>query len=584
MLHYHISPKNLGAHLIHVVINIPAGKSQIIAKLPKWIPGSYKIRDYSRHLQAFSATAFGQPLVWKKVDSDTWVIDADEQATTIEYDIYSYDLSVRGAYLDDTRFFFNHCCVCLDITHLSGQKRTIDIQTVADWRIFTALNQESNYYVADSYEQQIDCPVESAENYLHSEFEAGGITHEVVFTGTLSDDYNMAAMTAHLQNICQAEMKLFGGTPLDKYLFMTYVEPNQYGGLEHKNSVAQMASPEMMMTKGKPTQTDKKITDKMIDFMGLCSHEYFHLWNVKRLQPKDFQPYYLYREQNTEMLWMFEGFTSYYDELFLLRAGVVDAPTFLKRQAQNLTRVLAVPGRKLQPLAASSFDAWTKLYQADANSPNNMVSYYSKGAVFALFLDLFIRQHSDGKSLDDIMRYLWKNYGEKAIGIDEDIVFTACGRLLPADKHELLAKVFVEGLHGTNDMPFTDSLAKFGVTVTESVKKTNNQPHSTDSGLRLTITGDKAKVAFLDANSHAGEVGVSVDDEILAIDNRNALSVDFNQCLNFGTVGQKLCLTLSRRGRVFNKTIQLAQPIANEVSFTQASETELGKDWLSVWV
>ncbi|PID66401.1 MAG: peptidase M61 [Gammaproteobacteria bacterium] len=578
MLHYQIKPKNLGAHLIHVIITVPAGEQRITAKLPKWIPGSYKIRDYSRHLQAFSATADGQAVPWQKTDSDTWIIEADGHAVSIAYDVYAYDLSVRGAYLDDSRFFFNHCCVCLDIIHLSAQRRLIDIDSVGDWRIFTALDKEGRHYLADSYAEQIDCPMESAKNYLHSEFTAGGVRHEVIFTGALSDDYDMVAMTKHLKHICQAEIQLFGGSPLDKYLFMTYLEPNQYGGLEHKNSVAQMSAPKMMMRKDRP------VSDNMIDFMGLCSHEYFHLWNVKRLQPKDFQPYDLYREQHTEMLWMFEGFTSYYDELFLLRAGVVDAPTFLKRQAQNLTRVLNVPGRKLQPLAASSFDAWTKLYQADANSPNHMVSYYSKGAVFALYLDLFIRLHSDGHSLDDVMRYLWRHYGEKGIGIDENDVFAACGRLLPNDKHERLAQVFVEGLHGTADMPFTEMLVHFGVSVRAKVKHSNKQPHTSDSGLRLSIRGDKAKITFLDADSHAAAVGVSVDDEVLAIDRQNAASVDFNHCLNRGQAGQQRCLTLSRRGRVFEKKIQLAPATNSETDFTLSAATALGQDWLAVWL
>ncbi len=464
MLHYTIKPKNLGAHLIHVRIHIPAGESLITARLPKWIPDSYKIRDYSRHLQAFTATANDLALTWYKSDSDTWIIESDGNAVVIEYDIYAYDLSVRGAYLDDTRFFFNHCCVCLDISHLSRQKRRIDIKTLADWRIFTALDSDKTkgegHYIADNYEQQIDCPVESAAHYLYREFYAGGVRHAVIFTGTLSDDYDMDGITRHLKNICMAEIQLFGGSPLDKYLFMTYLEPNQYGGLEHKNSVAQLSAPAMMMKKG------EALSDKMVDFMGLCSHEYFHLWNIKRLQPKDFQPYDLYREQHTEMLWMFEGFTSYYDEFFLLRAGVVDDKTFLTRQAKNLNRVLAVPGRKLQPLAASSFDAWTKLYQADANSSNHMVSYYSKGAVFALYLDLFLRLYSQAQySLDDVMRYLWQNYGSKAIGIDESSVFTACQRLLAIDKHQLLTEVFAEGLHGTTDFAFDDILQHFGVEV-----------------------------------------------------------------------------------------------------------------------
>ncbi|MBS9777567.1 MAG: M61 family metallopeptidase [Gammaproteobacteria bacterium] len=574
MLHYTITPYNLGAHLIHVTIKIPAGEPIIIAKMPKWIPGSYKIRDYSRHLQSFSATAGDEALEWYKSDSDTWIVQADEKETTLNYQVYAYDLSVRGSYLDDTRMFFNHCCVALDIVHLSHEKRHIDIQSVDDWKVFTALDKQGNHYIADNYNHQIDCPVESAQKYLHSEFEAGGVRHEVIYTGTLSDDYDIQGMTDQLQKICQTEIDLFGGTPLDKYLFMNYIEPNQYGGLEHKNSVAQVASPEMMMKKGKP------LTDKMIDFLGLCSHEYFHLWNVKRLQPRDFQPFDLYREQHTEMLWMFEGFTSYFDELFLLRAGIVNAETFLKRQATNLTRVLSVPGRLLQPLAASSFDAWTKLYQADSNSANHMVSYYSKGAVFALYLDLFLRKNSEGKSLEDVMRGLWSKFGAKGLGIDEDDVFEVCGRLLPNDKRSGLATLFVEGLHGTNDLPLDMLLPEFGIDYSASYAKIVGKTCTSDAGIRLKMNGSSATIAFLNSNSDAAKLGVSVDDEILAINGQTSQSIDFNHCLMLNNVGVELELMLSRRGRVFKKVICLKEPEKNLITFTKTSETLLGSSWL----
>lgn len=581
MLKYTITPKSLGAHLLAITIDIDSSADKLTARMPKWIPGSYKIRDYSRFVQCFSAANDrGEPLNWRKLDSDTWEIDTLNHNAQLTYEVYAYDLSVRGAYLDDTRLFYNHCCVALDIVELTDQPRTIEMHAPHDWRIFTALpTVGDNLYQADSYDQQIDCPMEAAENYLHSEFDSAGVRHEVVFTGTVNDKIDMATMTTRLKNICDVENRLFGGSPLDKYLFMTYIEPNVYGGLEHKNSVAQMASPEMMMHKGKP------MSDRMIDFMGLCSHEYFHLWTIKRLQPKAFQPYDLYRVQNTEMLWLFEGFTSYYDELFLLRAGVVDANTFLKRQAANLTRVLNVPGRLIQPLAASSFDAWTKLYQADANSPNNMVSYYSKGAVFALYLDLFIRQHSDGDaSLDNVVQTLWVNYGAKGIGIDEDDAFAVCAKLIPTQSHDALTTLFVQGLHGTRDLPLADILPTFGVAYTEKPTQFGGKDQQTDSGIRLKSEHNRCKIVFLHADSHAAEVGVSVDDELLAINRQSVNSIDTDVRLNLATPDEDVLLTLSRRGRVFEKTIRLRAAKPNQVNFTLSEKNTLSTEWLAVWV
>lgn len=582
MLKYTIAPKSLGAHLLSVSIDIVLDTETITAKLPKWIPGSYKIRDYSRFIQRFRATAHsGEPLNWRKLDSDTWEIDSQGGIVTLAYEVYAYDLSVRGAYLDDTRLFFNHCCVALDIVELNHYARTIEMHAPNDWRIFTALpDLGDNCYEADNYNHQIDCPVEATEQYLHSEFSSAGVRHEVIFTGAIND-IDMDNTTQHLKNICDVENRLFGGSPLDKYLFMTYLEPKVYGGLEHKNSVAQMASPDMML------KADKPLSPRMIDFLALCSHEYFHLWNIKRLQPKTFQPYNLYREQNTEMLWLFEGFTSYYDELFLLRAGVVDAQTFLQRQAANLTRVLNVPGRFVQPLAASSFDAWTKLYQADANSPNNMVSYYSKGAVFALYLDLFIRKHSNGEaSLDNVMQHLWAHFGKKGIGINEDDAFTVCAQLLPAEKHQLLAQLFVVGLHGTDDLPLQDMLPDFGVDYATEYAKFANIPQQTNSGMRLKNNHGSCKIAFLHADSHAAEVGVSVDDELLAINHQSIKSLDAEARLNLGKVDEILQLTLSRRGRVFEKQIRLTAATKNQINFTlQANHNSaLSESWLAVWV
>ncbi len=579
MLTYSIQAKNVGAHLLHVRIDSPSEGEQLTAKLPKWIPGSYKIRDYSRFIQCFQVTdEHGNALNWHKTDSDTWVIDtAACQRAHLSYEVYAYDLSVRGAYLDDTRCFFNHCCVAFDIVEYSDAPRTIHIESVDDWRIFTALPRVAEGYIADNYAHQIDCPVESAAHYHLSEFTLNEVCHQVLFTGSISDDDNFEAITAHLKAICAAEMRLFEGTPLDKYLFMTYVEAKQYGGLEHKNSVAQMCAPDMLMKYG------EALTPRQIDFLGLCSHEYFHLWNVKRLQPKDFQPYDLYREQHTEMLWFFEGITSYYDELFLLRAGVVDDATFLQRQADNLSRVLAVPGRLLQPLAASSFDAWTKLYQADNNSANHMVSYYSKGAVFALCLDLFIRQHSQGAySADDMLRDLWRRFGEKGRGIDEDDVLNACAKLLPVDAHPALAVLFVNGLHGTADLPLASLVREFGVDYQLSAPKTNQRLHTSDSGLRLDPSSHK--IVFLDARSHAASVGVSVDDCLLAIDGEDSQRGDFAARLNFARPEQELKLTLSRRGRVFEKRICLAEPQKTCVSLRKTTDNPLGKAWLARWI
>lgn len=602
-LHYDIAVKNTGAHLIDVQITIAQSDHDVIAKMPKWIPGSYKIRDYARHVQAFAAyDTDNHPLSWQKTDGDTWQIHSGNQPLTITYQIYAYDLSVRGAYLDDQRLFLNPCCVCLDIIHLSNQPRTITVTPPGPWPCFTQLiphlipnspnplgssNQHvaadttSKTYYAENHDLLIDSPIESAQHTMQQTVSVAQIPHHVVFTGRLLPDYDITRISASIAAICQAQIQLFNGTPLtNDYHFMTYIEPNLYGGLEHLHSTALMASPEMIL------RQDAPLDKPTIDFLGLCSHEYFHLWNIKRLRPTDYLHYDLYQPQHSEMLWLFEGFTSYYDEVFLRRANIIDEATFLDRQASNLSRVLATPGRHLQSLAESSFDAWTKLYQADNNSRNHMVSYYSKGAIFALYLDLWLRLHTQNQaSLDDLMRWLWQHYGQDNRGIDEMDAMAGCKQLVSADKHTDLERLFNTGIHGTQDLPLADILTNFGIDYELSPGKTKNQVHTSEPGFRISKNSrHNIDITFLDSLSHAAQVGVSVDDEIIAINHQHIASLDTTAVLFTNQPGESIQLTLNRRGRLFEKHVILAPPAATQVTLKATQQTALGQAWLETTV
>ncbi|CAM5181849.1 M61 family metallopeptidase [Oligella ureolytica] len=427
---YSITSNDLSGHRFKVTLTIaePDPKGQTIS-LPRWIPGSYMIRDFSKHIETLKATHNNYPLSITHLDNHTWQVEpVSHGPIQIDYTVYAWDLSVRKAHLDETHGFFNGTSVFLKVHGQEERPCLVEIKAprhTKKWRVYTSLPSAKDhpdaaahtrfgFYRANNYDDLMDHPVEMGRPKVIS-FVAGGIAHDMVFTGVLPniDFERIAADTA---KICETQISLFepeSGTPpfsdsSNRYVFMTTVTGNDYGGLEHRNSTALICS-----RKSLPTVGEKKQSKEYREFLGLVSHEYFHSWNVKRIKPAAFAPYQLDRATPTSLLWIFEGFTSYYDDLMLLRSGLIDEQQYFDLIAETISRVNNDSGRIKQSIAESSFDAWTKFYQQDENARNQIVSYYSKGSLVALCLDLLIRQHSNHeRSLDDVMRYLWQHYGK----------------------------------------------------------------------------------------------------------------------------------------------------------------------------
>ncbi len=394
--------------------------------LPAWIPGSYLVRDFSKHIGRVEAQADGQSLRVSKQNKCCWRVEPTSSAVTLSYEVYAHDLSVRGAHLDTTHGFFNGSSVFLSVDGRAGEALTVDIHrpsdpdhtnTSADWLVATTLPADGavewdfGRYRAADYAELIDHPVEMGQFDLVP-FEVAGVPHYFVLSGTHRCDSERLAKDAEL--ICSEQVKLFGELPpMERYLFLTRVEGSGYGGLEHRNCCA------LVCARGSLPMGNAVQAKDYRQFLGLVSHEYFHLWNVKRIKPAVFTPYALEAESYTALLWVFEGITSYYDDLALVRSGVIDEVSYADLLAQIISRVRSVPGHTHQTLAESSFDAWIKFYKPDENSPNAVVSYYAKGALIALALDLTLRERGD-TTLDDVMQELWQNYGKKGIGVPED--------------------------------------------------------------------------------------------------------------------------------------------------------------------
>ena len=476
-LHYSVDLHDLAGHRLKIQLRLPrvASPTQIVS-LPAWIPGSYLIRDFSRHIETIRGWHSGRWHQPTKLDDHRWAFDNCKGSLTVEIVVYAWDLSVRGAHVDDSHAFFNGTSVFLKPHGLETLPCEVTIKRPAgqrNWRAYTSMpaargrisRELLGRYIAPDYDALIDHPFEIGTPQV-VRFQACGAPHTMVFTGTVPN-LDLARIARDVKRICESQIRLFdpdnAKAPfLDsarEYVFMTMVTADGYGGLEHRASTALVASRTDL-----PTRHQTKTPEGYVTFLGLVSHEYFHTWHVKRIKPAAFVPYDLLKPNHTRLLWIFEGFTSYYDDLMLLRSGVIDLPTYLKQIAKTITAVHAGPGRLKQSLSNSSFDAWTKYYKQDENAPNSISSYYAKGSLVALGLDLVIRQRSNGRfSLDDVMRELWRDFGQSFYqGQPRGLGESAFTRIVKSVTGVDVSQELGQWVEQTADVPLQKLLAQHG--------------------------------------------------------------------------------------------------------------------------
>ncbi|TWI60882.1 putative metalloprotease with PDZ domain [Pseudoduganella lurida] len=523
---YTIAAKDLAAHLFQVTLTVqqPAADGQVLA-LPAWIPGSYMIREFSRNIVQIRAEAGGQAVPLTKLDKHSWQAPPVAGPLVVQYDVYAWDLSVRAAHLDRTHGFFNGTSVFLRVPGQEDAPHVVDIQRPADdaartWRVATALPElkAKRYgfgtYIARDYDELIDSPVEMGDFALAT-FTAHGVPHDVVITGRVPN-LDMPRLCADLKAICETQISFFEPktkkAPMDRYVFMTLAVGDGYGGLEHRASTALIcARADLPSTAAEGAAR----SEGYIKFLGLCSHEYFHTWNVKRIKPAVFAPYDLQGENYTPLLWLFEGFTSYYDDLFLVRAGMITEQQYYKMLGKTVGGVLRGAGRTKQSVADSSFDAWGKYYRQDENAPNAIVSYYAKGSLIGLGLDLTIRQKTGGqRSLDDIMLALWQRYGRDFYPDGRQGVTPAGVEALFDEISGLRLKSYFEKyIRGTEDVPLAKLLAPFGVKYVDERKGTKA---SLDANIGRD--GADARLSAVHEGGAAHRAGLSAGDLLVALD------------------------------------------------------------------
>jgi len=523
---YTIAAQDPATHMFQVTMTIeaPAPEGQVLV-LPAWIPGSYMIREFSRNIVRIRAEASGQPVELAKLDKHSWQAAPCKGKLTVHYEVYAWDLSVRAAHLDQTHGFFNGTSVFLRAAGQEHEPHVVDIQrpgheAAAKWRVATALKELKarrygfGTYIAQDYDELIDSPVEMGTFEMAS-FKALGVQHDVVFTGRVPN-LDIGRVCADLKQICETQIAFFEPrskkAPMDRYVFMTMVVGDGYGGLEHRASTALFCSRADLPT---TAQKGKEPSEGYMKFLGLCSHEYFHTWNVKRIKPAVFAPYDYQVENYTPLLWLFEGFTSYYDDLMLVRAGLLSEEGYFKMLGKTVGAVLRGSGRTKQSVADSSFDAWGKYYRQDENSPNAIVSYYAKGSLIGLGLDLTIRAKTNGKrSLDDIMRALWQKFGRdfyngKPRGVTPEEVEALFDNVAGFK----LKTFFDKYIRGTDDVPLAKLLPQFGVGYKDERK-------SSKPSLDVNIgrEGADCKLSAVHDGGAAQQAGLSANDLLVAID------------------------------------------------------------------
>lgn len=568
---YRVCPIDPHAHLFEVELTIaqpdPLGQRVI---LPAWIPGSYMIREFARHIVAIEARCRGANVKLEKLDKHTWQIAPCAGALSLCYRVYAWDLSVRGAHLDATHGFFNGTSVFLAVCGQEDLACEVELlppptSVATGWRVATTLPRAGakpygfGPYRAADYDELIDHPVEMG-TFTLAHFEVAGARHDIAITGR--HDTDTGRLVADLSKVCAYQARFFeprgGSAPFDRYLFQVMAVGDGYGGLEHRASTALIAQRNDL-----PWSGMRGTPEGYRRFLGLCSHEYFHAWHVKRIKPEGFVRHDLRSESYTRLLWVFEGFTSYYDDLMLRRSGVLNTQDYLDSLAGNVSAVLRGPGRAMQSVAESSFDAWIKYYRQDENSPNAIVSYYAKGALVALALDLLIREQTRGlRSLDDLMRLLWRRYGRNFYGADGRIAATARGVAEQALPDLILEATGVkvgaalrQWVDGTAELPLARLFAALGVTL----KLGASDQAAARLGLRLNESGGRLKISHVLSASVAQRAGLSAGDEIVAINGLRADSANLKALIGRRRRGSKLEVHAFRRDELMRMAIDIGQ-------------------------
>ncbi len=572
-VHYRVEAADLHAHLYRVTLTIERPAAPQRLSLPVWIPGSYLVREFSKNLQRLAARQDGKAVPLEQLDKCSWeVAGVASSPLVLTYEVHAFDPSVRTAWLDAHRGFFNGTSLCLRV---HGQEKLAHAMEVLAprpaWELATGLaplkvgKRGFGTYLAADYDELVDCPVEMG-SFWSGTFKAGGVEHRLVVTGA-SAAFDAQRLLADTQKICETAIRFWHERKrpaFRHYLFLLHVVDDNYGGLEHRNSTALIASRRDLPRQGEPRASDGYVT-----LLGLISHEYFHTWNVKQLRPAEFSRYDYAQENYTQLLWFFEGFTSYYDDLLLRRCGLVDDATYLRLLTKTVNQVLQAPGREVQSVAQASFDAWVKYYRQDENTPNATISYYTKGALVALCFDLALR--AEGRAtLDDVMRGLWARC--KA-GPMTEADFAAVLRDLGGRS---FAREIAAWVHGTRELPLEDLLSTRGVAVHHDPAQLQQR-----LGLRTAEANGSVQIKTVLRGGAAEQAGFAPGDEWLGVEAGGEAwrLARLDDLLLYAGAQRKVTALIARDRRLLR--LELALPAAATTWRLALRDAALAQPWLA---
>lgn len=584
MLHYQLQIIDLSAHIMRVYLTFTPTAAQHQLALAGWIPGSYLVRNFARHITAISAKDADGALELLQLDKQRWQVNCRQTAVTLQYDVYANDQSVRAAYVDDEIAILNPACLCLAVEGFTEQPVTLTLaqpvsRVTQNWQVATALPRAEGTallsfgkYQARDYAHLIDCPL-LVGIFTLEQFNLDGIPHYLVVSGTPLQD--RARLLADTEKICQSQRRVFGGLPedLEHYWFLLWVTENGYGGLEHMDSTLLMCSRYDLPAQGLTEPDDAYQT-----LLGLISHEYFHTWWVKRLKPACFHPYQLQQEQYTRQLWIYEGFTSYFDDLALLKSGVISQQAYLTLLEQMITRVTRNPSDRRQSLADSSFNAWTKYYLQDENAVNSVVSYYAKGALVALCLEAQLQRR--GTDLSTFCRQFYLEY--LATGSAENSIFI----FIQQQGWPELAAQLHAWVEQAEPLPLTEHLAMLGLSLTwrspisfDDLGGNKTVPLSASLGCSLKQQGQELLVQNLYLDSAAHQAGLMSGDQLVALAGFKITAKSLPQLLQRLPLNSVQDLLIFRKDRLLTLQLPLL-PAAKTVAMLQVAEGSQLQSWL----
>ncbi len=529
---YTVSMTKPWTHLLEVEMRLRwlSAPDRVELKMPVWTPGSYLIREYSRHVQAFSAQA-GNSLPWRKINKNTWQVDLNgNREITVAYQVYSNELTVRTNELNDEHAFWNNTALLMYPNGHLGAPSTVTVRPFGNWKIATGLPKvpgSNNAFRAENFDILYDSPFEVSD-FKEISFSVRGKPHRIVVTG--EGNYDLNLMAADITKIAEESVKIFGELPLDDYLFILNLRGG--GGLEHLNSTALQWNRFGFKPRG-----------RYIAFLNLVAHEYFHLWNVKRIRPDALGPFDYENENYTRLLWVAEGITSYYEGILLLRAGLISASDLLNGKAGLIEALQARPGRFETSLEEASFDAWIKYYRQDENAVNNQISYYDKGEIVGMLLDMTIRTSSTGRrSLDDVLRYLYSEFYKKGRNFTPEDFQRASESMAGHSLHEFFSKY----VRGRDEIDYDAIIGGIGLRM-NITEPNRTRPHI---GAELNDDGGRLMVRSVPANTPAYQQGLNAGDQIVGIDGYRASQAFLQAYLAEKKPNDRVKLTIFRFDRL----------------------------------